>query len=514
MNRREFLKAAAAAAASTALPGCGSEERARPRERPSFLIILADQLRADAVGPYGETNSATPNLDRLAAEGTTFEQGLSTAPLCTPYRGMLMTARHPTHSGIVLNRVEASPEQNPDTLGVLFSKAGWYTGYLGKWHLGAGKLAASRRLREAGAERPDDARLAGEPEPEFVPPGPRRLGFAHWEAYNFHADSPRYWFYRDEPQRIFADGYETDVLADQAIAFLEARRRDERPFLLVMSPHAPHPPLDPAHCPPGYLEQVRRDLEFRPNVPADARVRREPLPARCYYAMIRNLDDAVGRVLRALDEGGLGESTLVIFTGDHGEMLWSRGLAGKQYPYRESIQVPLIARWPGVVPAGARSDALFTPMDHLPTLCGLAGIAVPGYLDGRDMGAALRGADGGPREAALLMNAVPTFRSFRHRPESGRRSVAEWRGVQTTRFTYVRWRTGAEELYDNREDPYQLRDVAGDGGYAGALADLRERLPRLMAEAHDEFLAGPDYADWYDKERNLLRTALGPVPSI
>jgi len=498
---------AAATAASAALPGCREGGPTEAPSRPNVLLFLSDQLRADAVGAYGDPNIETPHLDRLAAQGTRFDRALSTLPLCEPYRGMLMTGRHPTHSGIVLNRVEASPEQNPDCLGELFSRAGWHTGYLGKWHLSAGEQAVRHRFRgDPDARR---AYLAGEHHLEFVPPGPRRLGFQHWEAYNYHGDAGRYWFYRDEPEKLFADGYETDILVDQAIAYLEARQRDGAPFLLVVSPHPPHPPYAPEHCPPGYLEQVPEQLVWRPNVPADSRLRSDPLPARCYYAMIRNTDDALGRLVRHMDESGQSETTLLIFTADHGEMLGSRGRWSKQLPYRESVDVPLLARWPGVVPAGVLNEAHYTPMDHLPTLCGLAGIEVPAYVDGRDLGAALLGRREEEREAALLMNPVSSFRSF-----GGERGVPEWRGVRTRRFTYVRWLSGSEELYDDVEDPYQLRDVAGDARLSGVLDELRGRIEKLMEKAHDDFPAGRAYRDWYDAERNLLRTALGPVPSF
>ena len=508
MNRREFLEAAVAAAAAAALPGCGKDGREAASFGPNVVIFLADQLRASALGPYGETNIETPTADRLAAQGTTFDRALSTFPLCQPYRGMLMTGRHPTHSGVVLNRVETSPVQNPQTLGVLFSQAGWHTGYIGKWHLAPGALAI--RGRFPGDPEGRRAYLAAHPDQEFVPPGPARLGFRHWEAYNYHGDASGYWFYRDRPEKVFAEGYETDVLVDQAISYLEARRQAREPFLLVVSPHAPHPPFAPEHCPPGYLERVRAQPVWQPDVPQDSRLRREPLPARCYYSMVRHSDDALGRLLRYVDESGLSETTLLLFTSDHGEMLGSRDRWGKQLPYHESIGVPLLARWPGVVPAGARSDALFTPLDYLPTLCGLAGITAPDYVDGLDLGAVLRGeAAHAPREAALLMNTAPSMRAF-----SGERGVPEWRGVRTRRFSYIAWRSGEEELYDDVADPHQLANLAGDATSEDDVEQMRGQLRLLLAQAHDSFPKGDAYAEWFDAERRLRRTALGPVPSF
>ena len=169
--------------------------------------------------------------------------------------------------------------------------------------------------------------------------------------------------------------------------------------------------------------------------------------------------------------------------------------------------MPLIARWPGKVPAGKRSDALYTPMDHLPTLCALAGIDVPGYLDGVDLSAALLGGEPPKREAVLMMNPVASLRVFKTDP-----AFPEWRGVRTGQHTYVSWRNGREELFDDREDPYQLRDLAGEPG--AALNRSREHMRRLMAAAHDGFPPGDAYGEWYDDSRSLLRTALGPVPTL
>jgi arylsulfatase A-like enzyme len=148
-------------------------------------------------------------------------------------------------------------------------------------------------------------------------------------------------------------------------------------------------------------------------------------------------------------------------------------------------------------------------MDHLPTLCGLANIEVPSYVDGTDQGASLRGERGQGPDAVLMMNTASSVLSFK-----GKDGVPVWRGVKTARFTYLAWREGADELYDDREDPYQLRNLAGEAGHQKALTELRERLGLLMASANDDFPSGSAYADWFDPERRLLRTALGPVPSI
>jgi arylsulfatase A-like enzyme len=463
------------------------------------VFLYADQLRPDMLGPYGGSLIATPRIDALAREGLTFDNALSTCPLCTPYRGMLMTGRYPTHSGIVINRVEASPAQNPHCLAQLFAGAGYDTAYLGKWHLSAGVSGLDEPVDE-GAAAPALS------EAEFTPPGPQRLGFRHWEAYNYHTDYRNYWFYRDEPRRIVTGRYETDVLVDQAIAYMRERLADDRPFLLIVAPHPPHPPFTREACAPGYFEQVAPPASFRPNVPPRLR---ELLvtDARCYLAMIRHLDDCVGRLVSFLDESGLSGSTLLVLTSDHGEMLGSHGLSGKLVPYAESVDVPLLFRWPGTIPAGGRAAVPFAPLDHLPTLCALAGIDAPPEADGLDLSATLRGERPPDRDGVLMMgysSRLANFGSGSPRPE--------WRAVRNERHTFVRWLEGREALFDKTVDPFQLRDLAGEEGSRETVERLRARLGALLAEAHDEFLPGTAYASWYGEGRTLVRTALGPVP--
>lgn len=190
MDRRAFLRLAAAGTAGMALPGCGG---LRTRQKPNILFVFPDQLRADMCSVYGGRNIATPNIDRLASEGVVFTNSVSTCPLCTPYRGMLQTGRYPTHSGIIINFVEASHVQNPHCLADGFGAAGYSTGYIGKWHLAAGV-----QKNDAPADGEVACSPVDDPDHDFVAPGPARLGYQHWQAYNFHYDYQNYWWYEDE----------------------------------------------------------------------------------------------------------------------------------------------------------------------------------------------------------------------------------------------------------------------------------------------------------------------------
>jgi arylsulfatase A-like enzyme len=497
MDRRAFLKLAAAGTTGMALPGCGGLGM---QQKPNVLFVFPDQLRADMCSVYGGRNIVTPNIDRLASEGVVFSNSVSTCPLCTPYRGMLQTGRYPTHSGIIINFVEASHAQNPHCLADVFGAAGYATGFIGKWHLAAGvnkeqSLGAGHAACSQG----------NNPDHDFVAPGPQRLGYKHWQAYNFHYDYYNYWYYEDEPEKRYSGRYETDTETDQAIAFMEKCRQSGRPFFLNVASHPPHPPFTSYYTPDGYLERSPQTLWWPPNVPEDNPYTDEEL--RCYLAMIQNVDDNLGRLLDYLAWSGLTSDTIVVFTSDHGEMLGSHGRIQKMLPYAEAINVPLIMRWPRHIAPGALVDALQTPMDHLPTLCGLAGLPIPSEVDGADLSGIVTGRDRDDREGVLIGHYSSGELWF----ESGT-SWPEWRGVRTKQYTYVRWLAGAEELYDNLADPYQMANLAENGAEPEALVRLRSRLSDLLAAAHDDFRPGTDYSDWYDDCRNLVRTALGPVP--
>lgn len=497
MDRRAFLRLAAAGTAGMALPGCGGPG---PAQKPNVLFVFPDQLRANMCSVYGGRNIATPNIDRLASEGVVFTNSVSTCPLCTPYRGMLQTGRYPTHSGIIINFVEASHAQNPHCLADVFSAAGYETGYIGKWHLAAGvqkdsPLSADRPT----CSEPDD------PNYDFVAPGPRRLGYQHWQAYNFHYNYYNYWWYEDEPEKQYSSRYEPDTEADQAIAFMEKYRQSGRPFFLTVAPHPPHPPFDPAYAPEGYLERTPQTLWWPPNVPANNPCTDDEL--RCYLGMIQNADDNLGRLLDYLESSGLARNTIVIFTSDHGEMFGSQGRIQKMVPYAEAINIPLIMRWPRRIAPGSRVDALQTPMDHFPTLCGLTGLPIPGEVDGTDLSGVATGKDRDGRGDVLIGHYSSGELWF----ETGT-TWPEWRGVRTKQYTYVRWLAGGEELYDNLADPYQMANLAEGGAEPEVLVRLRSRLSDLLAVAHDDFRPGTGYGDWYDDCRNLVRTALGPVP--
>ncbi len=479
---------------------------------PNVLFVFYDQYRPDIIGAYGGgRNITTPNLDRIADEGVLFTNALSTTPVCTPYRGMLMTGRYPTHTGIMLNFLEANPSFT--NLADVFSRGGYRTAFMGKWHLAAGSHKMAWVGQDDGSWADAEPYMEENPDYNFVPPGPARLGFEDWAAYNFHVDFLAAPYYRNEPKKRIMEGYESDALTDLAIEYMEEARDAGEPFLLMVAPHPPHPPFD--RLPQGYLEKVPERLVWDGNVPEEMRTGKNLAEARAYYAMAKNGDDNVGRLLDFLDRSGLAGNTILVFTSDHGEMLGSHGRRNKMVPYDEAVQVPLLMRWPGHLTPGARTDTLQAPMDHMPTLIAMAGLEIPEGLDGVDLspellGPELPGKKTIERDAVLMSNYTAHWDYFMTAGQPGAQ-WPEWRGVKTKRYTYVRWIDGKTELYDDIADPEQMHDLSEDPAHADAAEEMEGKLKALLAAAHDAFLPGNAYVEWVDRERNIIRTGLGPV---
>ena len=519
LTRRRFLSQTAGGlvattAGATVAGSLLARQDAPPAKRPNIILIFDDQLRRQACSVYDgyvTDNVTMPNAERLAKEGLTFNHALSICPLCTPWRGMLQTGRYPTHSGIVVNFIDINPRER--CLAHMFRDGGYDTAFIGKWHLWAGskrhdgKHAPTTDAEKDKVQANRAAFLQLHPEPEFVPLEAPRAGYDHFRGYNFHTSFNDFWYFANKPRRIESKKYETDTEIDLAMEFISQRPDKSNPFFMVIAPHPPHPPFTKASVPAGYLQKIPAKLHWSENVPPNNAHRKNSLPARCYYSMIKCMDDNLGRLLDFLDHSNLSDDTIVVFTADHGEMLGSHNRNNKMVPYAESVDLPLIMRWPGHIPANERTDVLQTPLDYVPTLCALAGLRPPEAIDGVDLSDVVLGRKKVNRDAVYMANYVSNWDYF----DTGT-IWPEWRGLRTPQFTYAKWLNGKEELYDNPNDPGQLWNLAeGASADIPHLKQFRARLKELMAVAHDEFLPGTAYADWYDDQRRLIKTALGPV---
>jgi arylsulfatase A-like enzyme len=456
-HRRQFLGTLAAAAGAGLLP-------AQARRRPNVLFIFSDQHRACSMPGEPHNDAEAPNLARLMSEGTTFRNCISNYPVCSPYRGILLSGRWPCQTGIVDNAYPLKPDET--SLGEAFKRAGYHSGYIGKWHLDA-RGTEGRGLK---------------------PEGEARHGFDEWNAWyntNPHFDNS-HTFDPMSGQRRQPKGYNATRMTDSAVEFIGRHRG--APWMLVVSWNPPHPPF--LDAPPEQMKMYQPGgLKLRPNtVEAVSRPvgggRNEAVRPNLqgYNAHITAIDAEMGRILKKLDETGQAENTILIYTSDHGEMMGSHNRMGKRLPHEESANVPFVARYPGGVPAKRASDLMISTIDIYPTLCGLAGIDVPGHCKGRNLAAAVRGETSGGPEHAFLMHIEKDHAS------GGRNHPAPiFRGIRTKRHTYAVGETGRWCLYDNHEDPYQEYNLAGDTKNNSLMSDLDGEILKYLEEAEDDF---------------------------
>lgn len=432
--------------------------------QPNILVVFADQLRACSVGYAGEEPVITPNLDALARQAAVFTTAVSPAPVCTPYRGSLITGRSSLSLGLVLNDIPLATTET--SIAHVLKGAGYSTGYIGKWHLN-------------GANRP-----------AWVPPGAARQGFDYWAAANFDHNYDRSIYFEGEsPAPVQWAGFDAEAQTSLAIEYL--RGRDTRkPFCLFLSWGPPHHPYRTA--PQKYLDMYDpAGLPARPNCPAPPR---QDLWG--YYAQTSFVDAQMGRIMAALDELALSDETILVFTSDHGDMHGSHGVYKKQWPWDESIRVPFMLRFPTHVAPGSRFGFPLSVVDVMPTLLGFAGVPIPAAVEGVDLSPVIAGASDNAPSTALLMNPcafsigdprgpdqVPDYMGMR----------MEYRGVRTERHTYVRTIDKPWLLYDNREDPYQMQNLIVDPGYRRLAQDLEDGMRAQMARIGDEFLPKEAY---------------------
>ncbi|NKB99851.1 MAG: sulfatase-like hydrolase/transferase [Pseudomonadales bacterium] len=449
--------------------------------QPNVVVLFPDQLRALSLPLFGETQIETPNIDRLASEGTLLTQAISNCPVCTPARAMLVTGRYPQTTGHLINTTRT--RHSEISIADAFAHQGYKTAWVGKWHLHTGLWPALDRMPQ---------------HPDWVPEGRDRLGFQYWRAYNQHMVYFDGFVHKDDWNYERWDGYETDGLMNYGIEFMDAAGDD--PFLLFLSPHPPHyTPFE--FAPKKFYEMLPDELEMPGNVPASMQVAGKDM-YRHYLAMVLAVDEMLGHLLDYLDRTGRADNTIVLFASDHGTQGGSQGVNpwSKKNPYDASIHVPGIVRYPGVLQAGSRTDAVTSMVDWFPTLCDLAGVPIPRSVEGVSRAAQLQGADS-DSDSAFLMNFSKWFDWFQ--------DGAEWRGVRTQQYTYAEWLNGKVELYDLLEDPLQMTNLAGSGNVVEAR--LQEELRLHQKQRQDELVACTAWKHWLDDQRRVVRNSFGEL---
>lgn len=484
MKRREFLMS------GTALTACltaGMTARAQAKtRRPNVLYVFSDQHRACSQPGEPFNQALSPHIAMFREQNVSMEQCTSNYPLCSPYRAIFMSGLYPQQSGVMGNQTKLNPNVGP--LGETFRKAGYHTGYIGKWHL--------RGQQGVGGE-----------DFEFIPPGADRMGFEDWRVWGNTNDHYQSWtFDQKTGEKIQPEGWQPIRMTDEAVEFIKRQPRD-KPWFLVMSWNPPHPPFDP---PEEEKKPYPQDgLKFRPNVQASSNARKgvrseERLrrSTQGYLGSISGLDDQFARLLKVLDETGQADDTIVVYTSDHGEMMGSQGLMGKRVPFEESCRVPFAIRYPGVTKNRLKSNTLFSAVDIYPTLCGLAGVPVPAHCAGRDLSDAMRGKPITEPEHIFLLSdnerpggggggagrRRPNAQNARNdgQGEGGFR-CPPYRGVRTKTHTYVVADSGRWMLYDNVKDPFQMRNLIQDPAQAPLIAKLDTVLEGWLRSMKDDF---------------------------
>lgn len=510
--RNLLLTSGAVAAGLTAAASIANGQE----KRPNIIYVLADQLRADVLGYNGDKNAITPNFDRFAAESMNFSNAISVCPVSAAHRASLFTGKYVSSTGMIINEINMNP--NHRTVAHVLSDAGYDLGYVGKVHLNDGYRRPYKK-------------------------GPERMGFdGYWAAYTFnHMSYSSYYFTDDENgDEKFVDlkgQYGPEVFTGLALDYIEKEAAADNPFMLVLSWNPPHDPWDQGNVVPECYEKFK-DKEFKlpenfKETP-DQYMDRYPggylngkeswkeefihgggyqETMRCYYAMVNSLDGQFGRILDKIEELGIGDNTIVVFTSDHGEMFTSQGRMYKLTFYEEACHIPFLVRWPKSGIKGESDICLNTP-DIAPTLIGMAGVPemIPEEMEGSDLSYVFRGekSKGRAPEYAFMQGMGHT-----HLWKDG----FEWRAVRDERYTYATYlRDSSELLFDRKLDPYEKNNVIGDKKYRSVAKMMRGRMAEKMEELNDEFKPCTWYRDhWMYKGYSIESSArgkFGPLPPV
>jgi arylsulfatase A-like enzyme len=494
ITRREFVAGATVAAGSLAMRA-DQLRSAQPR-RPNLIYVFADQLRYSSCGYAGDEYARTPNIDAMAAKGCNLHQAIASTPVCAPYRASLMTGKYQSSTGMIINEIRLSPEH--ECFGHALTKSGYTTAYIGKWHLWANQLGNHNLIKNG-----------------FVPPGPYRLGFDDfWEGYNFNHFYYRSPYFKNDTKPHIRKQYEPDEQTDVAINYLKGVAKKAEPFALFLSWGPPHSPWSQGNVHPEYAELFKDvNLPLGPNYSnvsdpyADAW---QKLPAnfddvvqgdlKAYYAQTANLDWNLGRLMKQLDELGLADDTIVVFTSDHGEMFGAHGRHGKLIFYEEAARIPFLVRWPLKIRAKTVSDVLLGTPDIMPTILSMMGVPVPSTVEGRDLSKFIVGSGSSEPNAAHMQGMGAT---------AAWADGSEWRALRDHEYTYAIYQRDRKELlFDDRKDPYQLTNLAEDRSNAVMLDHYRTVSEQWRKERNDTFEACTWYERWTE-DRNITTTALG-----
>ncbi len=449
-------------------------------KHPNIIFVFSDQQSFDMIGCAGNPQVKTPHIDAFAAQGVRFTHAVANCPICTPCRSMLITGRHPLFNNCFENdrRLLNEQEIGPG-IGHVLRDAGYRMGYVGKWHLYGGER-----------NRP-------------IPAGPDRHGFddrflTNNCHVNYHPDHSYYW--TEDGKKVFFKQWEAKGQTEQALQFLD-ECTSEQPFCLFVSWHPPH--NHGGGDPKGYKGFDAPD-EFKSLYEEDQIIPRAHLPntpenrrmTLGYYAMCSEVDHHFGRLLAKLKQKGFDDNTLVVFTSDHGETFGAHAAqCHKGNPEDVSTRIPLVMRFPHVLPTEHVSGLLIGMLDIAPTLMGLMGHAIPKSWQGRDLSKGILNKDDDAVEEVPIFSFKPS-----------------WRGILTRRYTFAieqvqrtadlqsvlgsdlgrKYTPSYNVFYDRTTDPLQLQNLINSTEHMPQSMAMTDRVHAWCRTFRDPFLSYND----------------------
>lgn len=455
--------------------------RVESAERPNVMIIMTDDMRYDLMTHMGHPYIQTPNLDRLAAEGMRFTQAYASTPLCGPCRMSILSGR------LASAHERLDNFYYPDDYEMYFPQdfhgQGFRTALIGKYYEG------SRFEKKVQDSVYDFWFKNGEPDMSqcTAPKGS--------EEYREYRNSRIYY---DQPYEIgdevkIVKGHQTDILFDQAAQF--AVQKPEQPFMMWLSPFAPHAPFNPTLRRKGKYDGkgiwMKDNIEFGVGYMVPTRVNQMTGVYERNCEMVEDIDEGVGKIFQTLDKSGQLDNTIIIFTSDNGVMFGEHGFGWKRHPWQESVKVPLLIRYPKVVKPGSVCNAAVTLTDLFPTCAELTGVTLPDdpLRYGKSLVPLLSGKAEQIRSNTLLLEYEKGVQGkYDVRPEH-----LDWVTlVREDGWKLIRYRTGPPDemnsdygdtlLFNLNADPQEMHNLAGNPENKELIERMKKELLRQLKE--------------------------------
>jgi len=484
ISRRDALKSLGVIGAGSMVGGLSGslrgKESSAPKERvegkqPNILFIMTDDHAVSALSCYGSRINETPNLDRIASEGVKFNNCFVTNSLCAPSRATILTGKYSHLHGVTENIFgEKKPFDNTQqTFPKLLQEHGYQTALIGKWHLKSDPTGFDYWNRLPGQGRYNN--------PAFIEMGERKRheGYATDLITDFTINAIQNKLSSDKPWCLFSwhkaphrgwipDEEHEDMYTDQDLPVPPTFNDD----YYTRSSAATHAYMDIADMPDwrklqpeGMTDTEKAHWNYQQYI-------------KRYLRTVASLDDNIGRLLDFLEESGLAENTIVVYTTDNGMFIGEHGYFDKRFMYEESIRIPLMVRYPAEIPAGLENDNVVLNLDFGETFLDYAGVEIPGDMQGESMRDLMRGVKNPEWRDSIY---------YHYYEYPGPHKVRPHYGVRTDRYKLIYFYTIDEwELFDLEQDPYELNNVYDAPAYADIVSELKKDIKAKRKQYKDD----------------------------